>query len=148
MVCFFSSRRRHTSCALVTGVQTCALPICRVWVVPAGGDPENPQEVDRLRIASPAGSDIVKGLDGLFRVRNGGILPDDPEARIVTRSLEGSNVTATTPLVEMIEASKRWDSTLRLISAAPERNSVVYGKSVSVRVDLGGRSSINKKNKN
>src|SRR3546814_4198677 len=26
---FFSSRRRHTRCALVTGVQTCALPICR-----------------------------------------------------------------------------------------------------------------------
>src|SRR3546814_2466282 len=29
-VCFFfSSRRRHTRCALVTGVQTCALPIYR-----------------------------------------------------------------------------------------------------------------------
>src|SRR3546814_3987769 len=28
---FFSSRRRHTSCALVTGVQTCALPICQRW---------------------------------------------------------------------------------------------------------------------
>src|SRR3546814_4578861 len=30
MICFcffFSSRRRHTRCALVTGVQTCALPI-------------------------------------------------------------------------------------------------------------------------
>src|SRR3546814_14117839 len=27
VVCFFSSRRRHTRCALVTGVQTCALPI-------------------------------------------------------------------------------------------------------------------------
>src|SRR3546814_4418189 len=28
---FFSSRRRHTRCALVTGVQTCALPIyCEV----------------------------------------------------------------------------------------------------------------------
>src|SRR3546814_5464236 len=25
---FFSSRSRHTRCALVTGVQTCALPIC------------------------------------------------------------------------------------------------------------------------
>src|SRR3546814_1962571 len=25
---FYSSRRRHTRCALVTGVQTCALPIC------------------------------------------------------------------------------------------------------------------------
>src|SRR3546814_5286924 len=29
MVFFFSSRRRHTRCALVTGVQTCALPISR-----------------------------------------------------------------------------------------------------------------------
>src|SRR3546814_11373240 len=28
-VFFFSSRRRHTRCALVTGVQTCALPILR-----------------------------------------------------------------------------------------------------------------------
>src|SRR3546814_3841744 len=27
MYIFFSSRRRHTRCALVTGVQTCALPI-------------------------------------------------------------------------------------------------------------------------
>src|SRR3546814_5841202 len=30
MMFFFASRRRHTRCALVTGVQTCALPI---WVV-------------------------------------------------------------------------------------------------------------------
>src|SRR3546814_5697798 len=27
-IVFFSRRRRHTICALVTGVQTCALPIC------------------------------------------------------------------------------------------------------------------------
>src|SRR3546814_1391432 len=29
VLCFFSSRRRHTRCALVTGVQTCALPISK-----------------------------------------------------------------------------------------------------------------------
>src|SRR3546814_5618389 len=29
---FFSSRRRHTRCALVTGVQTCALPIFDIGV--------------------------------------------------------------------------------------------------------------------
>src|SRR3546814_8330146 len=28
LLVFFSSRRRHTRCAVVTGVQTCALPIC------------------------------------------------------------------------------------------------------------------------
>src|SRR3546814_8502065 len=35
---FFSSRRRHTRCALVTGVQTCALPIsrrCASWRISA-----------------------------------------------------------------------------------------------------------------
>src|SRR3546814_3994278 len=30
MIFFFSSRRRHTRCALVTGVQTCALPILKL----------------------------------------------------------------------------------------------------------------------
>src|SRR3546814_10266309 len=33
---FFSSRRRHTRCALVTGVQTCALPIYNPNGEPAG----------------------------------------------------------------------------------------------------------------
>src|SRR3546814_6626014 len=32
---FFSSRRRHTRCALVTGVQTCALPISPVFIWPS-----------------------------------------------------------------------------------------------------------------
>src|SRR3546814_3830183 len=36
-VCFFfSSRRRHTRCALVTGVQTCALPIYNGMPVSSG----------------------------------------------------------------------------------------------------------------
>src|SRR3546814_9118054 len=33
---FFSSRRRHTICALVTGVQTCALPILAAARLPVG----------------------------------------------------------------------------------------------------------------
>src|SRR3546814_2474085 len=33
---FFSSRRRHTRCALVTGVQTCALPISALRQLPNG----------------------------------------------------------------------------------------------------------------
>src|SRR3546814_5845686 len=32
LLCCFSSRRRHTRCALVTGVQTCALPICQYTI--------------------------------------------------------------------------------------------------------------------
>ena len=95
----------------------------RVWVVPQGGDPENPQEVDRLRLATPVGSEIAKGLDGLFRVKGGGILPDDPEARLLTRSIEGSNVTATSALVEMIEASRSWDTQLKMIGDVRDMDS-------------------------
>src|SRR3546814_3716643 len=36
---FFSSRRRHTRCALVTGVQTCALPIYRALAGLVGDAP-------------------------------------------------------------------------------------------------------------
>src|SRR3546814_18518548 len=40
---FFSSRRRHTRCALVTGVQTCALPISKRLSAKGGGDENLPQ---------------------------------------------------------------------------------------------------------
>src|SRR3546814_7913556 len=40
-VFFFSSRRRHTRCALVTGVQTCALPIF-AKLRRGRGDPDSP----------------------------------------------------------------------------------------------------------
>jgi flagellar basal-body rod protein FlgF len=90
----------------------------RIHIVPAGGDAAQPQEIDQLRLVTPAGSEIVKGLDGLFRVKDGGILPDDPDARVITRSIESSNVNATTALVEMIEASRSWDTQLKLIGDA------------------------------
>src|SRR3546814_824679 len=45
---FFSSRRRHTRCALVTGVQTCALPIFVVVVRAVGGGVGDPAVDCRL----------------------------------------------------------------------------------------------------
>src|SRR3546814_15156364 len=44
---FFSSRRRHTRCALVTGVQTCALPIycASAMLQPTCGAPPSPPAV-------------------------------------------------------------------------------------------------------
>src|SRR3546814_2514704 len=43
---FFSSRRRHTRCALVTGVQTCALPI--LWDTDAGLAAEKLRLVEKV----------------------------------------------------------------------------------------------------
>src|SRR3546814_3562412 len=48
---FFSSRRRHTRCALVTGVQTCALPISDVMFVTTANTLNLPQPLlDRMEI--------------------------------------------------------------------------------------------------
>lgn len=87
-----------------------------VWIVPAGGDPNTPQQIDRLKLASPTGSQIRKHVDGLFRVEGGGILPSDPQARVTPRSLEGSNVEVSQALIEMIEASRSWDTQVQMIT--------------------------------
>lgn len=91
-----------------------------IWIVPAGGDADNPTLIDRLKLVTPTGSEIAKGLDGLFRVRGGGALPQDPEARVTAGALEQSNVNTTQALVDMIEASRAWDTQLNLINSAKE----------------------------
>src|SRR3546814_583193 len=47
---FFSSRRRHTRCALVTGVQTCALPICVDELLGAAGRFGDPGALHRVTV--------------------------------------------------------------------------------------------------
>ena len=94
-----------------------------VWVVPTGGDPAKPQKLDQLKLASPTGSQVLKGLDGLFRVKGGGALPEDPNAKVKSKALEGSNVEATSALVDMIDASRAWETQLKLISTAREMDS-------------------------
>ena len=91
-----------------------------ISIVPAGGDPKSPQEVDRIKLVSATGSNIVKGLDGLFRVRGGGTLPSDPDARLTSGALEGSNVNASQSLVEMIEASRSWETQVKMLATAKE----------------------------
>src|SRR3546814_16305147 len=55
---FFSSRRRHTRCALVTGVQTCALPIY------AGQGGFGAVLLDELGPLHERGDHLVLGDDG------------------------------------------------------------------------------------
>ena len=91
-----------------------------IWIVPAGGDPNQPTQVDRLKLVSPQGSRVAKSLDGLFRQMDGGTLPADPQARLIPASLEGSNVNTSQTLIDMVEASRSWDMQLQLVSSARE----------------------------
>src|SRR3546814_3740712 len=61
---FFSSRRRHTRCALVTGVQTCALPISATFDL----------KITEVKVAAEGGPDdeFAKslGLESLEQLRD------------------------------------------------------------------------------
>src|SRR3546814_6008858 len=95
-----SSRRRHTRCALVTGVQTCALPILAARQLQAWG----------------AG-------DRDFRIAYDWRDMDEIAPSLSRRPWP-------TPYPSGVDNGPR---------SRRDRTSVVSGKSVSVRVDLGGR---------
>jgi len=85
-------------------------------------DPAQPdlpaQRVARLKLASATGSQIEKGLDGLFRVKGGGVLPDNADARLTPGALEQSNVVPSEVLVDMIEAQRLFEIRTNIVSTA------------------------------
>lgn len=87
-------------------------------------DPANPAapaaEVAQIKLVSWTGSDIAKGLDNLFRVREGGTLPSDAEAKINTGVLEQSNVKTTQILVDMIDQQRLYAMRSKLVGTARE----------------------------
>jgi flagellar basal-body rod protein FlgF len=89
-----------------------------IAIVPLSGG--EPQVVDRLKLASAKGSDTVKGLDNLLRVRGGGVLPDDLDATLTAGALEGSNVNMTQALVDMIENQRSYEVTASLMKSAKD----------------------------
>jgi flagellar basal-body rod protein FlgF len=79
-----------------------------------------PAQLDRIKLVSWRGTAIAKGLDGLFRVKEGGVLPADPEARLLPETLEQSNVKPSQVLVEMVEAQRLFDMRTKLVATAKE----------------------------
>lgn len=91
-----------------------------ISIVPQGDATGTPQIVDRLKLASVAGSDVVKGLDNLLRVRGGGALPADLNATVQGGALEGSNVNMTQALVDMIENQRSYEVQANLMKSAKD----------------------------
>ena len=89
-----------------------------ISIVPQGGDAKNPQVIDKLKLADTKGSDTVKGLDNLLRVRGGGALPEDLDAKVQGGAIEGSNVNMTQALVDMIENQRSYEVQANLLKEA------------------------------
>jgi flagellar basal-body rod protein FlgF len=75
-------------------------------------------EVARLKLVSPAPGELARGVDGLFRTA--APLEADPLARVMTGTMEMSNVDAARVLVELVEQSRGFEIQTRLLTAAKE----------------------------
>lgn len=89
-----------------------------ILVMDADNPTQQPAVVDRLKLASPQGSKLSKGIDGLFRVVGGGALPTDENATVQSGALEQSNVKPSEIVVQMIQAQRLFDIRTKLISTA------------------------------
>jgi flagellar basal-body rod protein FlgF len=89
-----------------------------VSIVPAGGDPTQPQVIDKIKLVSPDGTDTAKGLDNLLHVKGGGVLPDDLDAKLQSGALEQSNVNLTQALVDMIQNQRSYEVQANLLKEA------------------------------
>lgn len=89
-----------------------------ISIVPQGGDPNQPQQLDQIKLVSTKGSTTVKGLDNLLHVKGGGALPQDMNAKVASGSLEQSNVNLTQSLVDMIENQRSYEVQANLLKEA------------------------------
>ncbi|MCJ2186837.1 flagellar basal body rod protein FlgF [Novosphingobium beihaiensis] len=87
-------------------------------------DPANPdqpaQTLDRIKLVSTTGTQIAKDIDGQFRVKGGGVLPVNENARVIPEALEESNVNASEVLVQMISAQRLFDMRTKLVQTASQ----------------------------
>ena len=91
-----------------------------ISIVPVGGDRNNPQVIDKLKLVSVTGSNTKKGLDNLLHVVGGGTLPQDLDAKVGANSLEGSNVNLTQALVDMIENQRSYEVQANMLKEAKD----------------------------
>jgi flagellar basal-body rod protein FlgF len=90
-----------------------------ISIRPLGAQPgQEPQQIDKIKLASSEGTETLKGLDNLLHVKGGGVLPEDAEAKVVSGALEGSNVNLTAALVDMIENQRSYEIQANLLKEA------------------------------
>src|SRR3546814_6205230 len=126
-VFFFSGGRRHTRCALVTGVKTCALPICRQHRArkqDGGGAVAEIGSLGRCHCPTPK---------GMFDAGRHGrdALPQPAQPINPARFFHSPNA----------------PRSLKVTSSIKDRKRVEEGKRVSGRGELGGSRSNKKKKK-
>ncbi|MCC6922947.1 MAG: flagellar basal-body rod protein FlgF [Nitrosomonas sp.] len=77
--------------------------------------------VGRIKLVDPPENQLVKGADGLFRMKDGTVPLPSAQVTLVDGALEGSNVNLVHEMVSMISLARQFDMYMKMLESA-ERN--------------------------
>lgn len=86
-----------------------------VSIIPQDSDDQIMSTIDRIKLVNPLDAGLYKGMDGLIRSSTEFEFDADAEIRVVSGSLEASNVNPIEMMVSMIEMSRRLESHVKTI---------------------------------
>jgi len=89
-----------------------------VSVVPETGAQNTVNTLGRIKLVNPSEDSLVRGEDGLFRVRGGDPAPIDDNVKLTNGTLEGSNVSPVEQMVTMISLGRQFEMQMKMLSTA------------------------------
>jgi flagellar basal-body rod protein FlgF len=74
--------------------------------------------IGRIKLVDPPPEQLVKGADGLFRLREGDEAPANINVALVDGALENSNVNVISEMVKMITLARQFDMQMKMLESA------------------------------
>jgi flagellar basal-body rod protein FlgF len=89
-----------------------------ISLVPDGSAATGLTSIGRLKLVNPPAADLVRGDDGLFRLKGGNPADADPGVTVVSGALESSNVNVVDEMVNMISLARQFEMHMKLLQNA------------------------------
>lgn len=102
-----------------------------ISAIPTTQTPNAVAVVGRVKLVNPPETDLVKGQDGLFRLKGGQPAPADANVMLASNSLESSNVNVVEAMVNMIMLARSFEMQTKLVSDA-QANDAKAGQILSL----------------
>ncbi|MBI5330003.1 MAG: flagellar basal body rod protein FlgF [Betaproteobacteria bacterium] len=77
----------------------------------------------RIKLVNPEEKALIRGEDGLFRLKGGADAPADETVELASGALESSNVNPAEAMVNMVTLSRQFEMNMRVIRAAEDNDS-------------------------
>lgn len=89
-----------------------------VSTLPTVGVPNAVASLGRIKLVNPDEAALVRGADGLFRLKAGGEAEADATVQLASGALENSNVNVVQAMVQMIENARQFDMQMKMMQNA------------------------------